>query len=292
MNKLATTILSCLLASTALAVDVDRTVDASDDGHVDVSNISGAITVEGWNQDKVEVTGTIGRNVKELIVERDGNKVLVKVKLPKSSGHGTDADLLIKVPKNSSVNVGTVSADIDVTEVTGDQSLHSVSGNVTTEYTGADTKAESVSGDVDVTGNGADGEIIASTVSGDVTLVRVAGDIEAESVSGDVSVEESAFEKAEFSSVNGDIDVSGELREDGKLVLDTVNGDIDIDFAGNVSAEFDIDTFNGSIRNCFGPKPERTSKYAPGLELEFTHGSGDGTVVISTMNGNISFCND
>ncbi len=292
MKKLLTTILTCLVASTALAVDVDRTVDAADDGHVDVSNISGAIEVAGWNQNKVEVTGTIGRNVKELIVERDGNKVLIKVKLPRSGGRGTDADLHIKVPKNSSVNVGTVSADIDVVEVTGDLSLHSVSGNVTTEYTGADTKAESVSGDVEVAGDGADGEVIASTVSGDLVLVRIAGDIEATSVSGDVTVEESSFVRAEINTVNGDIDIDGDLRDGGKMVVDTVNGDIDIEFAGDVSAEFEIDTFNGAIRNCFGPKAERTSKYAPGWELEFTEGDGEGAVTISTMNGDVSFCND
>ena len=75
MKRLVSTILISLLASTAFAVDVDRTIDAAKDGHVEVSNISGEITIEGWNQSKVEVTGTIGRDVKELIVERDGDEV-------------------------------------------------------------------------------------------------------------------------------------------------------------------------------------------------------------------------
>jgi len=98
--------------------------------------------------------------------------------------------------------------------------------------------------------------------------------------------------RSEISTVNGDIEISGGLHDDGKLVVDTVNGSIDIEFDGGVSARFDVDTFNGSIRNCFGPKAERSSKYAPGLELQFTEGGGDGNVIVSTMNGNIKICDD
>ena len=284
------TSLACLLTATAFAEEVDRTIDASSDGHVDVSNISGSVTVHGWTRDSVEVTGTLGRNVEELILERDGDKVLIKVKVPKRGGRGIESDLRISVPQNSSLDVGAVSADIDVSDVTGEQSLHTVSGDVTTEYSGADVGAESVSGDVEVSGNNAVGEVDASTVSGDVTLFRVSGKVEAQSVSGDVIVDEGAFERAELSTVNGEIVFQGELQDDGKLSVETVNGSVDIDFVGDVSARFSVDTFNGGISNCFGPKAERTSKYAPGWELEFSEGDGSGRVQVSTMNGRVSIC--
>jgi DUF4097 and DUF4098 domain-containing protein YvlB len=282
--------LTCLLTTTAFAEEVDRTIDASSDGHVDVSNIAGSVTVHGWTRDSVEVTGTLGRNVEELILERDGDKVLIKVKVPKRGGRGIESDLRISVPQNSSLDVGAVSADIDVTDITGEQSLHTVSGDVTTEFSGADVSAESVSGDVEVSGNNADGEVEASTVSGDVTLFRVSGEVEAESVSGDVIVDEGSFNSAELGTVNGEIVFQGELQDDGKLSIETVNGSVEVDFVGNVSARFSVDTFNGGISNCFGPKAERTSKYAPGWELEFTEGSGSGRVDVSTMNGRVSIC--
>jgi DUF4097 and DUF4098 domain-containing protein YvlB len=291
MKKTIITIsLACLLTATAFAEEIDRTIDASSDGHVDVSNISGSVTVHGWTRDSVEVTGTLGRNVEELILERDGDKVVIKVKVPKRGGRGIESDLRISVPQNSSLDVGAVSADIDVTDITGEQSLHTVSGDVTTEYTGGDMTAESVSGDVEISGNNADGEVSASTVSGDVTLFRVSGKVEAESVSGDVVVDEGSFERAELGTVNGEIIFQGELRDDGKLSVETVNGSVEIDFVGDVSARFSIDTFNGGINNCFGPKAERTSKYAPGWELEFSEGDGSGRVDVSTMNGRVSIC--
>jgi DUF4097 and DUF4098 domain-containing protein YvlB len=292
MKNLVSTILISLLASTAFAVDVDRTIDAADDGHVEVSNISGAITVEGWNQSKVEVTGTIGRDIKELIVERDGDEVLIKVRLPRGSSSDSSADLHIKVPENSSINVGTVSADIDVTAVAGEQSLHTVSGNVTTESTGAEMTAESVSGDVEVSGDNAEGELEANTVSGDVTLTRVAGEVVGESVSGSVTVDEGSFTRAELNTVNGDVVFEGELQDGGRLSIETVNGSVEVDLVGDVSARINIETFNGRIRNCFGPKAERSSKYAPGWELVFTEGDGSGRVEISTMNGSVNICKD
>jgi DUF4097 and DUF4098 domain-containing protein YvlB len=294
MKKLVSIILiglTGLIAGTAFAVDVDRTIDAASDGHVEVSNISGAITIEGWNQSKVEVTGSIGRDVKELIIERDGDDVLIKVKLPRGSSSASDADLHIKVPEDSSINVGTVSADIDVTAVKGEQSLHTVSGNVTTESRGEDVSAESVSGDVDVSGDNSDSEVEANTVSGDVTLTRVSGEVVGESVSGSVEVEGGSFDRADLNTINGEITFNGELLKGGRLSIETVNGSVDVDFEGDVSAKINIETFNGGIRNCFGPKAERTSKYAPGWELDFTAGDGDGRVDISTMNGRVTICN-
>ena len=295
MKRISIFALTCLLSVPVIAEDVDRTLDAAADGHVEVSNISGSITVSGWSKSQVEVTGTLGEKVEELIFERDGDEITIKVKLPRNKGHshgrGYDADLVIKVPKKSSIDVGTVSADIDVNEVTGDQSLGSVSGDIISESAGEDIEAESVSGNVDIVGNNADGETQASTVSGDVTLERIAGEVSAESVSGDIVIEEGSFDRVEIGTVTGDIEFSAGLRNDGRLDVETVNGSVDIEFTGDVSARFDIDTFNGDISNCFGPEAERTSKYAPGWELQFTTGGGGGRVDISTLNGDVRICN-
>jgi DUF4097 and DUF4098 domain-containing protein YvlB len=290
MKKLVTVILTVMFAAAVQAEEVNRSIDAATSGHVDISNIAGSITVSGWNRSLVEVTGTLGRNVEELIVERDGDKVRIKVKVPRNSGRSIDSDLMIRVPEKSSIDVGTVSADIDVTDVRGSQSLRTVSGDVTTEFVGGRLRAESVSGDVNVSGNNADGDVTATTVSGDVTLFRVSGETHVEAVSGDLTIDEGSFDRAELETVNGEIQFLANLRRNGRLSIDTVNGDLEIDFRGELSATFDVDTFNGSIRNCFGPKPVRTSKYTPGLELEFTEGGGSARVVISTLNGDVNIC--
>lgn len=292
MNRLTLILLGCLLAWPAMAEDVDRRLDAAADGYVHVSNTSGSVTVRGWSRDEVEVSGTLGRNVEELVFERKGNKVTIKVKLPKGSSRSSDADLRISVPAMSSIDIGTISADIDVADVSGFQSLHTVSGDITSESAGGDVTAEAVSGDIDIVGGGQDSQFQANSVSGDVSFFRASGTLEAETVTGDLVADEGSFDRADLNSVNGEILFLSELRKGGRLTIETVNGEVGVEFSNEVSARFDIESFNGDIDNCFGPEAVRTSRYSPGTELSFQHGSGDGRVTISTMNGDISVCVD
>lgn len=292
MKKLIAITLSFLLALPVVAEEIDKTLAAAPDGHVYVSNIAGSVTVSGWSRNEVEVTGTLGRNVEELVFERNKDKIKIKVKVPRNSGRGIASDLHINVPQKSSIDVGAVSADIEVSEVLGEQKLHTVSGDVTTESAGGDVMAESVSGDVEVEGDNNDSETKASTVSGDVTLFRVSGSVRAESVSGDVIVDEGSFGRVDLNTVNGELIFQSELRKGGKLTAETVNGDVDVELEGKVSAKIDVSTFHGRIRNCFGPKAERTSKYGPGWDLSFTAGDGDGRIDISTVNGGVNLCDE
>jgi len=278
------------LVTTANAREVDETVDAASAGHVDIINISGSVEVYGWSKSSVEVTGELGDKVEELVLERNGDKVLVKVKVPRNNSNNISSDLTVRVPAGSSIDVSTVSADITSEGVRGEQHLHTVSGDVEAEAADSDVAAESVSGDVDVTGDGSDIETQANTVSGDVTVINVSGAVAAEAVSGDLLVRDGSFDRAMLNSVNGEIDYHAGLRNGGKLVIETVNGEVDVQFHGDVSARFDVETFNGDIDNCFGPKAERTSKYAPGWELSFTQGDGDGRVSIKTLNGDVDIC--
>ena len=290
MKRLTVVVLGMLLAAPVMAEEVDRTLDAASDGRVHISNIAGAVTIDGWSRDQVQVTGELGRNVEELIFERDGDKVTIKVKVPKKSGRGIESDLYIQVPQASSIDVSTVSADIEVIKVTGEQSLGTVSGDIDTEGAESDISAEAVSGDIEVNGQNKVTNTRANTVSGDVQLVRVAGIADTESVSGDVMITDGSFERIDMSTVNGDLMFRSALQAGGKLTAETVNGSVDIEFTDDISGRFDIDTFNGDIDNCFGPKPERTSKYTPGLELSFQEGDGDARVNISTLNGDVSIC--
>ncbi len=283
-------LLGAALSMPAMAEEVERTLDAASDGHVDVSNISGSVTIKGWSRDQVEVTGELGRNVEELIFERSGDKITIKVKVPRKSGRGIESDLYIQVPEDSSLDVGTVSADIEVDEVLGDQKLNTVSGDIDADAVAADIIAGAVSGDVEVNGDRKEAVTRANSVSGDVTLFRVAGNIAAESVSGDIIIDEGAFDRVSMNTVNGEILFQSELREGGKLKAETVNGSVDIEFVGEVEGRFQIDTFNGDIDNCFGPKAQRTSKYTPGWELEFVEGDGDARITISTLNGDVTIC--
>ena len=294
MKKIVLFSILLLPALPAVAEEIDRTIDAGAKGRVDIYNTAGSVKVEGWDTNKVRVTGRLGQEVDEFKFERNGDTVTVEVKAKKgrSGGHNFSSDIVVQVPRDSSIEVATVSADIDVKGVRGEQELQAVSGDIETQAFDRDIEAESVSGDIDVRGDGKAAECDLVSVSGDIFAENLGGSIDFESVSGDVVIAGGSFDRVDAETVNGDIEFKGVLRKGGKFDAETVNGSVDIDFVGNVSAEFRIETFNGRIRNCFGPEAQRVSKYAPGWELNFTEGGGEGRVSVETLNGGVTFCKE
>ena len=154
----------------------------------------------------------------------------------------------------------------------------------------SDVQAETVSGDVEIRGNGGEAEFVGETVSGDVTVINVAGEATAESVSGDVTIEDSKLDRADLETVSGSVVFESELRPGGRLSAEAVSGEIELQFAGTIAGRFEFDTHNGDIDNCFGPEPQRKSKYTPGMTLHFQEGDGDARVTASTVNGDIEIC--
>ena len=281
-----------LMSATAVAEDINQRIDAASDGVVSISNISGSVEVSGWSRNEVEVTGTLGDDVEELIFERDGNEIEITVRAPKRNGHDITSDLVIKVPEKSDIEIATVSADVDIQNVQGAQELQTVSGDVDSEAFSADIEIETVSGDIELQGDDQEARTQLESVSGDVEAQNLAGEISANTVNGDITLVNSSFDRVRLETVNGDVIFNSALSKNGTFNLETINGDVDIDFSDTISARFDIETFNGDIRNCFGPKPVRTSKYTPGTELKFTEGDGDGRVGIQTLNGDLRLCKD
>lgn len=280
-----------VLSAPAIAKEVREIRDVRAESEIIIFNTSGEVEVQGWSRNQVEIEADLGSGVKELVFEVDGDEVRIEVKAPGHHSHNIASDLVIKVPVKSSVEISTVSADVGVKDVEGQQSIDTVSGDIDTDAHASDIGVESVSGDIEVQGDNKKIEVRASSVSGDMEFQNLDGEIEVESVTGDMVMVDSRFENVDGNTVNGDIVLHAEIYGDRRVDFETVNGDIDIKFDGDISARFDIETFNGDIRNCFGPESVRTSKYAPGRELQFTQGDGDGRVVIRTLNGDLRMCN-
>ena len=295
MNRMILITAGLLLAAPVSAEEINETLDASADGNVEIYNTAGSVTVEGWSRNAVEVTGTLGEEVDEFIFERKGDTVVVKVKPKKgrnSGGRTTSSYITVRVPQQSNLEVASISAEIDVEGVTGEQELQSVSGKVATQAFAADIEVETVSGRIDVAGSGQDIEAELTTVSAGIEVRDLSGVIDLQSVNGKLDIGGGSFSDVAMETVNGRIDFNANLRNGGDLDIETVNGKVVVNFVGGVSADFDVNTFNGRINNCFGPKPERTSEYAPGWELSFTEGGGEASVSISTLNGGVALCRE
>jgi DUF4097 and DUF4098 domain-containing protein YvlB len=283
-------LLSALPGAASAGTPINRLTPASPTGDVEISNTVGSVVVTGWNRNEVAVTGELGEGVERLEFTRSGDVIRIKVVTPERSYHGDDTDLIVKMPVGNGVSVNTVSADVSINGVRGAQRLQAVSGDVRTEGAGEDVECRTVSGDVLVNGSGKKGVITITTVSGDAVVERVAGELNANTVSGNVTLGAGETSRSRLRSTSGDLHMSGQLLPDARIDAETISGDVRLDLAGTVNGEFDVSTFNGEIRNCFGPKPTRTSEYAPGSELRFRDGNGSSRVRIKTLNGDINVC--
>jgi len=280
------------LASTAAlaqkSIDERHAVDGSVD--LEIENRSGDVTVRGWDQNEVEITGTLGKNVERLeVVSEDGDfRIRVVVPQGRRSRVGP-TELNVRVPEGGDVNVRAVSADIEVREIDGELELRTVSGDITVRDAQDDAELETVSGDIEVKGNVASLE--AKTVSGDIIASEVTDSAELETVSGGIHVEGENLSNLECKLVSGNIHFTGSLRESAEVELECHSGNIVITLPANTSAEFDCETFSGGIRNAFGVDAKKKSKHGPGRILRYEQGGGDADIEMKTFSGNITIRN-
>ena len=292
---LTVTALSPAVAGNKRTIDEHRAADAA--GQVEIDNVSGRIEVVGWDQAEVAVSGTIGSQVEKVDVTGSGNHTTVHVEVKQSPGmhvgseSSSDANLVVHVPKGSSVTTTLVSADLSVRGVTGSQQIQTVSGDIDAAVA-RDARVRSVSGDVKLVAGPESKVLEVGTVSGDITLNGGGGDVTLNTVSGDGHVTVGTTSRVSVKSVSGDFAVVAGLAADGRLEAESVSGDILIRFTGGVPpADFDLQSFSGELSTCFGQKSTREG-YGPGSRLSFREGAGTAKVRADTKSGDVTICSE
>jgi len=183
-------ILALIAAFPALAATpIDQSRPLKADGSVSIENIKGRIVVRTWAKPEVRVTGSLGKGAEKLEIEGDANALSIEVKYPNNStgwnlwgrdGNKLEPTILeVMIPRRASLEVDSVSADVDVQQVAGRNlsvssvsgvvlvtasspgqgRFENVSGNTTLRITSSNVQAESVSGDIKLQG-GLDGEVL------------------------------------------------------------------------------------------------------------------------------------
>jgi DUF4097 and DUF4098 domain-containing protein YvlB len=266
---------------------IHESADVHPQGEVEISNVSGRIEVEAWDQERVEVTGTLGRGVERLEFRTQGRHTLIRVEHPSRSKNVGPSELRVRMPAESRLVVASVAADVVIRGVRGAQRMHSVSGDIATEMFADDVQLKTVSGNVRLSGAGSAGLLTVTTVSGDADIRGVAGELVLQTVAGDLNIESDQLERARIRTTNGSAILRSELAPGARIEMEAVNGTLSLVLKSEPDAEFTLETFNGRIENAFGPEPVRTRRFAPGTELRFTTGEGSARVNMETLNGAI-----
>jgi hypothetical protein len=293
----ATTAVAWAAGPTTRAVSERRAADPR--GTVEIANTAGRVSVAGWNRPEVEVTGTLGERVERLEFTSSAGRTLVRVVLRKGSnpsGSG-DAVLDVKVPAGSRLSASTVSADLVVRDVSGEQQLSTVSGNVEADL-GREASARSISGDLRLGSRKGTTRLEVNSVSGSIRVEgQVGGRVEASTVSGDASFMLGSVGEAEFETVSGDLTVALALAPDGRLEAESVSGDVRFDFVGTLPpARFDLQSFSGDIELCAAARASIAGDDAPlklspsSRTLEFSSAPATARVEVETMSGDVRLC--
>src|SRR5437868_15309966 len=274
-------------AAQADSKSFERAVPAEPRGVVDISNVSGRIEVIGWDRPEVNVRGELGEGVERVDVTSEHGRTVVKVVLPHTGHHG-DAELRVKVPKESEVDVSAVSAEVTTSGVLGEQRLSAVSGDITAEFAG-DLEVKTVSGEIKLKGHGQPARLHVSTVSGDVHLEHGAGELEAGTVSGTLVVSLDSARSVRARSTSGDVHFEGKLARGADFDATSVSGDLNVRASADSGYAYEVSTFSGDISNCFNATPSEHG-HLPGHTLQGTRGDGAGHLRLKTMSGDVQLC--
>jgi len=271
----------------------EREVAAPAHGVVEISSTSGTVDVTGWDRPAVSVKAELSSDVDRVEVTSSGDHTIVRViqhhsVMSFNFGH-EETHLRVQVPKDSEVDVSTVSANMTSTGVLGAQRLKSVSGDITADIGPSDIEAKSVSGSLKLRGKGQPAKLHVSTVSGDLELKHAAGDLEATTVSGEATVELDPAHSVRLRSTSGDIHFEGRLARGADFDGQTVSGDLKVRAGFEDGLTFEAASVTGDINDCFNVEADH-SKYGPGNKLNGSRGGGSAHVRLKTMSGEIDLC--
>lgn len=160
-----TLLAAAALVSLATQGQTDTTFAVPSGASLSVNNFGGAITVRGWNQDRVKVHAEHGRRGR-VEISLVGSTVMIKSGA--RQGPPSVVDIEVTVPQAMALTLSGTYAEITVEGVTGS------------------IRAETVNGEVNV--RGGRGNITLHSIQGSVTLADASGRIEVNSVNEDVAL--------------------------------------------------------------------------------------------------------
>ncbi len=167
-KALALAALTAAVSLAAFAAENVREFDVGGQPALDLSNISGKITITPGDSDRIVVSYELKDDRIEVVMEQDGDRVYIRTEYPKGEGNFRGGVVFdVKFPSQGELDVNSVSGDIDVTGIDGEHGLQTVSGKVSVSDLSGELKLNSVSGSVIMTGIG-EAEIRANSVSGSI----------------------------------------------------------------------------------------------------------------------------
>ena len=284
---------------------IDEAIDSKGVNVVTIENLSGEVTIIGWNKASVTVEGELDDKAEKLIFEKEGNTINIKVKLPSHGNwNSKGSELTIHMPSDLRINFESVSSDVELRNLDSDIRAKTVSGDIKATKLSERIELISVSGNIKT--SELQGKISLTTISGNIDDKNSFGRLQLQAVSGEITSQSKAHEvfvnnvtgnselnlaevdELKMSSVSGDTDVSLHLQNNGVVKASSVSGSVKFDFQNDVAADFRLKaSAGGDLINKITDKKASHAKYGPSSKLYFQTGDANSSVRISTVSGDV-----
>ncbi|MBA3319781.1 MAG: DUF4097 family beta strand repeat protein [Gemmatimonadales bacterium] len=268
-----------MLLLLALLQQIDSTVPVQRGQRLEVSSFAGEIAVKTWNRNAVRVEAEPGGRTS---VEIDRSATSLTVKTEGRRGPPSMVDLVITAPSWMALDLSGVNTDMSVTGMRGPISVETVQGEVEVEGGQGLVSLQSVQGSVSLTG--AKGSLEVHSVNEDVRVSASSGEVTAETVNGDITLTRVDGSSVTASSVNGDLDYDGAIRNGGRYAFSTHNGSITVTVPPGSNAAVSVSTFNGEFASEF---PVTLTETRKGKRFSFTIGTGSAQMTLESFQGSI-----
>lgn len=295
------------LADDRQAVDESRSVSANEKIYIEV--MSGEIRINAVNRGDFSVSGKLDEKATGYTLDSKDGFTRFEMTMPRQVNYNRKdmqsvADLSFNVPVGSSVEfkgvngnvtvrgihgssqIGTVNGDINATDLRNEVTLNTVNGEIKLNGGSGKVELSAVNGKIE--DEGSTGRLSYEVVNGKVKAKSSADEVTVSTVNGDAELELSGTKQLKLSTVNGEIETKLRGVDSPRVSGSSVSGDIELKLESNVSARFDIKaSAGGDIDNKLTSDKANKAKYGPARSLQFTTGSGNGSIELTTVSGDI-----
>jgi DUF4097 and DUF4098 domain-containing protein YvlB len=268
-------------------VSIDTTIAfATTGGVVDLTLISGEITVTAWTRGQARIH--VSSEDIPVRFEHSADHILLDARFNRHQSHDEgDVQYALTVPVGTRVLMHSMSADLHARGTHGEIEARSVSGDVEVDDVVHTATIETVSGNVEA--RNIQGDLYARTVSGDVDADRVSGQVTFSSVSGHGYMTNTTSRGVRMETVSGDLSYQGSCDPTGTYELHAHSGNIHIELPPNVGATVSLDTFSGDIHSDFPMtiQPTGIESGPTRHHIDGTLGKGGARLSVETFSGDV-----
>jgi DUF4097 and DUF4098 domain-containing protein YvlB len=271
-----------MLVAAPAQQETDTTIAVDPRARLRMEDVRGDIVIHTWTRPEMRVHASDVEDGR-LRVSASGPTVSVSVEPALGRwNHRGSADFELTIPATMSISLSGPNGDVHIDGTQGEVSIETMSGDIVLNGGTGIVSIHTVSGDVSITGARARTEVHAT--SGDLQLSQITGDLIAQTINGDVSLRQIDATSVEASTVSGDLNYEGTVKDGGRYSLTSHSGDVTFAMPPGAGAIIGVNTFSGEFNTDI---PVQLTEQRRGQRFSFTLGSGGARIELQSFSGDI-----